>query len=168
MLLLKTLQSSKTAVFKVQPKFFSYKASAAEVKKLREMTSSPMGDCVKALNANNGDFEKAKEFLRKKGLAYAEKRADRFTTQGLVGLQESDKSVSMVQFACETDFVAKTDKFREGLEAILDTVCAQNGKTFESDCDPSSLSGLSLVKSLDPDAQQMNIEEGVKYVISKT
>jgi len=96
MLFVKTLQSQRGALFKVQPRFFSYKASAAEVKKLREMTSSPMGDCVKALNANEGDFEKAKEYLRKKGLAYAEKRADRFTTQGLVGLQESEKCVSMV------------------------------------------------------------------------
>jgi len=44
------------------------------------MTGSPLGDCVKALNTNEGDFDKAKEFLRKKGLASAEKRSDRFTT----------------------------------------------------------------------------------------
>ena len=74
----------------------------------------------------------------------------------------------MVQFACETDFVAKTDKFREGLEAILATVHAQTGQTLESDSDPTPLSTLNLVKSLDPDAGSMTVEDGVKYVISKT
>ena len=97
------------------------------------MTGSPLGDCVKALNSSEGDFDKAKEFLRKKGLAYAEKRADRFTTQGLIGLKFDDQSVSMVQFACETDFVAKTDRFREGLEVILQTVHSQEGLLIKAD-----------------------------------
>lgn len=94
---------------------FSYKAPIADVKNLREMTGSPLGDCVKALNESLGDFEKAKEFLRKKGLAYAEKRADRLATQGLVGVQHDANAVTMIQFSCETDFVAKTEKFQEGL-----------------------------------------------------
>ena len=52
---------------------------------MREITGSPLMDCMKALTDSAGDFEKSKEFLRKKGLAYAEKRADRLATQGLVG-----------------------------------------------------------------------------------
>ena len=63
----------------------AYKPSSVEVKKLREITGSPLMDCMKALTDSAGDFEMSKEFLRKKGLAYAEKRADRLATQGLVG-----------------------------------------------------------------------------------
>lgn len=102
--------------------FSAYKPSAAEVKNLRGMTGSPMGDCIKALTEAQGDVDKSKEILRKRGLAQADKRADREATQGLVGIQKSNNSVSMVQFSCETDFVAKTDRFHEGLTAILDTV----------------------------------------------
>lgn len=83
-------------------------------------------DCMKALTETTGDFEKSKEFLRKRGLAYAEKRADKLATQGLIGLHSDEKSVSLVQFSCETDFVAKTDNFRNGLEAILDSVHNNN------------------------------------------
>ena len=60
------------------------------------MTGSPLGDCIKALVESQGDTEKAKEFLRKKGLAYAEKRADRLATQGLIGMSMSEDVVSMV------------------------------------------------------------------------
>ena len=63
----------------------AFKPSPAEVKNLREITGSPLMDCMKALTESTGDLEKAKEYLRKKGLAYAEKRADRMATQGLVG-----------------------------------------------------------------------------------
>jgi elongation factor Ts len=71
----------KKSVFAFTARNFSaYKPGAADVKKLREMTSSPMGDCIKALTDSAGDFEKAKEFLRKKGLAMADKRADRLAT----------------------------------------------------------------------------------------
>jgi hypothetical protein len=57
-----------------------YKPNAGEVKKLREITGSPLMDCMKALTESAGDVEKSKEYLRKKGLAYAEKRADRLAT----------------------------------------------------------------------------------------
>lgn len=109
MVVLRLVDSSKRMLFVKQTlqrqtilagmrsvRMFSYKASTAEVKKLRQMTGSPLGDCVKALNNNEGDFDKAKEFLRKKGLASAEKRSDRFTTQGLIGLKADERSVSMV------------------------------------------------------------------------
>jgi elongation factor Ts len=59
---------------------------------------------------------KSKEMLRKRGLADAEKRADRLSTQGLIGLEVDGNHVTMVQLSCETDFVAKTDRFKDGLE----------------------------------------------------
>jgi len=76
--------------------FSSYKPSSVDVKKLREMTGSPLMDCMKALTESTGDFEKSKEFLRKRGLAYAEKRADKLATQGLIGLHSDGQSVTMV------------------------------------------------------------------------
>ena len=60
--------------------FSSYKPNSADVKRLREMTGSPLMDCMKALTESTGDFEKSKEILRKRGLAYAEKRADKLAT----------------------------------------------------------------------------------------
>ena len=90
----KVLQRS---LFKFQTCHFSaYKPSSVDVKRLREMTGSPLMDCMKALTESTGDFEKSKEFLRKRGLAYAEKRADKLATQGLIGLHSDTNSVTMV------------------------------------------------------------------------
>ncbi len=90
----KVLQRS---LFKLQTcNFSAYKPSSVDVKRLREMTGSPLMDCMKALTESTGDFEKSKEFLRKRGLAYAEKRADKLATQGLIGLHSDSNSVTMV------------------------------------------------------------------------
>jgi elongation factor Ts len=88
-------------------------ASAALVKQLRLLTGSPIKDCMKALEQTNGDIEASKDYLRKKGLAEAEKRVDRSAAQGLVGVlrDQAQARITMVQLACETDFVAKTDRF---------------------------------------------------------
>lgn len=88
------------------------------------MTGSPLKDCMAVLAETEGDLQASKDLLRKKGLAYAEKRADRDATEGLIGVIEEPTELSMVQFSCETDFVAKTDRFRQGLDAILKTVHA--------------------------------------------
>ena len=98
--------------------------SAKQVKDLRAMTGSPLKDCLKVLTETDGDIEKSKELLRKAGLAQAEKRADRDATQGLIQLRHDANSnkVSMVHFSCETDFVAKTDRFIDGIKAITDAI----------------------------------------------
>ena len=85
------------------------------------MTGSPLKDCMKALEQTNGDIEASKEYLRKKGLAEAEKKTDRVAAQGLVGVIHDDKSsqITMIQLACETDFVAKTDKFIQSIQGVL-------------------------------------------------
>ena len=94
-----------------------------KLKQLRKMTGSPLGQCKSVLAETDNDIEKSKELLRKRGLADAEKRSSRSATQGLIGLHEdaSASSVTMVQFACETDFVAKTDRFKDALKAIVKT-----------------------------------------------
>ena len=88
------------------------------------MTGSPLKDCMSVLTETSGDLEASKDLLRKKGLAFAEKRADRDASQGLIGVLDDveNNTVTMVQFSCETDFVAKTDRFKDALQAILKTV----------------------------------------------
>lgn len=83
-----------------------------------------MNHCLKVLTETEGDLPKSKELLRKRGLADAEKRSDRLATEGLIGLEldEANYHVTMLQLSCETDFVAKTDRFKDGLDQILKTV----------------------------------------------
>ena len=89
--------------------------TAAMVKQLRDKTGSGMMDCKKAFAENSGDMEKAIDFLRKKGLATAAKRAGRATTEGVVQLyvHTGGKLGVMVEVNCETDFVAKSEDFQE-------------------------------------------------------
>jgi elongation factor Ts len=91
----------------------SVKISAADVKKLRDMTGAGMMDCKKALKEAEGDFEKAIEVLRKKGEKLSAKRADREATEGaVIALISDDKAKGViVKLSCETDFVAKNDEF---------------------------------------------------------
>ena len=87
--------------------------SAADVKKLREMTGAGMMDCKKALKEAEGDFEKAIEVLRKKGQKVSAKRADRDANEGVVVAMVSDDKTKgvIVKLSCETDFVAKGEAF---------------------------------------------------------
>ena len=89
--------------------------SAALVKELRDKTGSGIMDCKQALKENNGDLEKALDFLRKKGLASAQKRSGRDAKEGVVQsyIHMGGKIGVMVEVNCETDFVAKNDDFQE-------------------------------------------------------
>ncbi len=88
--------------------------SASMVKDLREKTGAGMMDCKKALTETGGDFQKAVDFLRQKGLATAAKRAGRIASEGRIGsyIHAGGKIGVMVEVNCETDFVAKTDDFQ--------------------------------------------------------
>ena len=87
--------------------------SAADIKKLRDMTDAGMMDCKKALEATDGDFEAAVDHLRKQGLKLAAKRADREATDGVViaKVHQSRNYGIIVKVSCETDFVAKNENF---------------------------------------------------------
>lgn len=91
------------------------KITSQMVKELRDKTSAGMMDCKKALNETDGDMEKAVDLLRKKGLAVAAKRAGRATSEGVIGtyIHAGGKLGVMIELNCETDFVAKTDQFKE-------------------------------------------------------
>ncbi|HZY44924.1 MAG TPA: translation elongation factor Ts [Anaerolineae bacterium] len=88
--------------------------SAADIKTLRAATGAGVLDCRKALEQTNGDFEKAKAWLKDKGLAAAAKKTDRAASDGLVGhyIHHNSRVAVLVEVNCETDFVARTEGFK--------------------------------------------------------
>ena len=102
--------------------------TAAMVKQLREKSGAGMMDCKKALTETGGDMEKAVDFLRKKGLATAAKRAGRATTEGVVMpyVHTGGKLGVMVEVNCETDFVAKSDDFQDFAKNVAMHIAAIN------------------------------------------
>jgi elongation factor Ts len=106
-----------------------------QVKDLREKTGAGMMDCRKALVESNGDVEKAIEYLRQKGIASASKRTDKSAKEGLVHILIDDaaKAGVIVEVNCETDFVARTEDFREMVSEVAKHILANK---------PSDLPGL--------------------------
>ncbi len=102
--------------------------SASMVKELRDRTNAGMMDCKKALVECDGDMDKAVDFLRKKGLAVAAKRAGRDTSEGTIQcyIHAGNKLGVMVELNCETDFVAKTDQFIEFAKDVAMHIAATN------------------------------------------
>lgn len=108
--------------------------TAALVKELRERTGAGMMDCKKALTAVEGDMDKAIDFLREKGLAAAAKKAGRIAAEGVVGsfVSADGKIGAIVEVNCETDFVAKTDGFKELVEKIAAHIVATKPADVEA------------------------------------
>ena len=100
--------------------------TAKDVKELRERTGCGMMDCKKALTETNGDFDKAVDFLREKGLATAAKKASRIASEGLVDILVEGNVGAMVEINSETDFVAKNDDFKTFVRNIARQVIAVN------------------------------------------
>ncbi len=102
--------------------------STEDVKRLRDETSAGMLDCKKALDEAKGNFEKALGILRAKGLAAAEKRADRETAEGLIGsyIHHNSRYGALVEVNCESDFVARTDGFRSLVQDVALHIAAAN------------------------------------------
>ena len=107
--------------------------TAKDVQELRQRTGAGMMDCKKALTENNGDLNAAIEYLRKKGIAKAESRAGRATSEGMIGtaVSESGTVGVIAEVNCETDFVARTDDFK----ALVDVVLAHAMHTVAADTD---------------------------------
>ena len=106
--------------------------SLEDVKTLRERLGTGMVDTKNALVEADGDIEKAVEILRLKGAKGNAKRADRSTSEGLIAALESDGAVTMIELACETDFVAKGDKFVALGDKVLAAVSAAGASTVEA------------------------------------
>ncbi len=102
--------------------------TAEAVKALREKTGAGMMDCKKALQESNGDFDKAIDYLRKKGASIAQKRSDKAANQGVIEsyIHTGGRVGTLIELNCETDFVAKTDDFKRLAKDIAMQVAAMN------------------------------------------
>jgi elongation factor Ts len=106
--------------------------SIADIKALREQLGTGMVDTKKALEEAGGDIEKATEILRLKGAKGNAKRADRSTSEGLVAAKDNGNgTATMIELACETDFVAKGEKFIALADKVLDAAAAAGATTVE-------------------------------------
>ena len=94
--------------------------TASLVKQLREKTGAGMMDCKKALSENDADLESATDWLRKKGLAAAAKKAGRIASEGLVGVKVEATRGALVEINSETDFVARNEDFQSVVRSIAD------------------------------------------------
>ncbi|GAB6063241.1 translation elongation factor Ts [Deferrisoma palaeochoriense] len=112
--------------------------TAQAVKELRERTGAGMMDCKKALQETGGDMEKAIEFLRKKGLADAAKKAGRIAAEGLVHayIHGGGRIGVLVEVNCETDFVARTDAFQEFVHDVAMHIAATNPRWLDQESVP--------------------------------
>ena len=109
----------------------AYKPTMDDIKKLRTMTGAGLGDVKKALVEAEGDFDKAKDLLRERGLAIAAKRSDRETSNGCVLVKKVDGFAAMVAVKCETDFVANGADFIAMTQSILDAAVAAKAKNLD-------------------------------------
>ena len=142
--------------------------SAADVKKLRDMTGSGMMDAKKALTECKGDFDSAVKYLREKGLADSKKRADKEANQGTIGDYihfQQDRAVAgvLVELACETDFVAKSDEFKNVAKQVAMHIAALKPEFLNIEDVPSEriLEEKEIIK------KQSENEGKPKDVISK-
>lgn len=123
--------------------------TAAMVKELRERTGAGMLDCKKALEANDGDIEKAIDYLREKGIAKAVKKAGRIAAEGLVfdAVSADHKRAVVLEFNSETDFVAKNDEFKEFGKKLVELALEKNITTLE-ELNAATIDGQTVAEAL--------------------
>jgi elongation factor Ts len=120
--------------------------TAAMVKELREITSAGMMDCKKALAETDGDMDAAIEFLRKKGMAGADKKAGRVAAEGVIAIAIADdkKTAAIAEVNCETDFVAKGDEFKDFANEIAGIALANKTTDIDAIMGTAMASGKSV------------------------
>ena len=113
--------------------------TAKDVQELRQRTGAGMMECKKALEENGGNIDKAIDFLRTKGIAKAEKRSGKATSEGLIGtyVHHNGKLGVLVELGCETDFVARTDDFKNLVRAIAEHIAAAAPLGIDKDAVPA-------------------------------
>ena len=113
--------------------------TAKDVQELRQRTGAGMMECKKALEETGGDMEKAIDLLRKKGAAKAEKRTGKQTSEGVVGsyIHHNGKVGVLVEVNCETDFVARTDDFKQLVKQIAEHIAAAAPLAVDKDAVPA-------------------------------
>lgn len=141
--------------------------SAATVKELRQMSGAGMMDCKKALIENNGDVQKAQEWLRVKGMASADKKQGRIAAEGVVidYIHAGSRIGVLVEVNCETDFVARGDKFKELAKDVAMQVaaCPEVEYISADDCDPAMIAREKEIEMKKEDLQSKpeNIREKI-------
>mgnify|MGYP000007312395 CR=1 FL=1 len=112
-----------------------------DIKRLREETGAGIMDCRKAIEESKGNFEKAKELLFKRGLAKAEKKAERVTKEGIIDayIHLGGRIGALIEVNCETDFVARTDEFRNLVKELLLQITAMAPKFISRDDVPEDI-----------------------------
>jgi elongation factor Ts len=128
------------------------------IKKIREETSASVSDCKKALEESDGDYKKALDWLKKKGIERAEKKAERATSQGLVEsyVHANGKIGVIVTLLCETDFVARTSDFKSLAHEIAMQISAMDPK------DVKTLLAQEYIRD-----SKLTIEDLIKQTIGK-
>ncbi len=137
--------------------------TAEDVKRLREVTAAGMLDCKKALDESEGDFEKAIEIIRVKGLKGVTKREGRSTSNGLVAAKSDDASAVMIELNCETDFVAKGERF----QAVADELLSHLFSSKESNLEAFLASNLPSGKSVQVAVDEANATLGEKVELRR-
>jgi len=139
--------------------------SAAEVKKLRDLTGAGMMDCKSALVETNGDIDKAVEYLRKKGIASAQKREGREVKEGVIMayVHPGSRLGVLVELNCETDFVAKTEDFQKLAKDIAMQIAATNPVAINREDVPKE----TIEKELDIYRTQVQNQNKPENVVEK-
>jgi elongation factor Ts len=150
-------------------------ATAEEVKRLREATNAGVMDCKRALDETGGNFEKAVKYLRDQGVAKAEKKSDRETSQGLVDsyIHAGGRIGVLVEVNCETDFVQKGDLFKQLVHDIalqiagMSATLAVNEEDLPADAEGNPEETVLMKQPFLKDGSR-TIEQLVKEAIAKT
>lgn len=140
--------------------------TAADIKALREETGAGMMDCKKALEESNGDMDKAREWVRQRGLAKAEKKADRETKEGYIAsyVHNNGKVAAMVEILCETDFVARNQEFQEMARNVAMQVVSMNPASVEELLEQDYIRGEGTIDEL---VKGLSGKIGEKFVVNR-
>lgn len=140
--------------------------SVEEIKKLKELTGIGLTDAKKALVEADGDFDKALEALRKKGLTKAEKKGDRETREGLIeSYVHSNRIGVVVEVNCETDFVARLPEFKEFAHQIAMQIAAMNPKYSTLEDIPSDVFEAKKNELLESDSLKSKPSEMAEKIV---
>jgi elongation factor Ts len=134
-----------------------------KVKKLREITGVGFKDCKIAIDENSGDIDKSIEYLRKKGIAKANKKMERVAADGLVSISENNNSYSIIEVNSETDFVAKNDEFKNFVEEVSKLSLLNLGKL-----EKTTKAKMSNKKNVEDNLVSLISKIGEKITLSRS
>lgn len=140
--------------------------TAADIKALREETGAGMMDCKKALEESNGDMDKARAWVKKRGLAKAEKKADRETNEGYIAsyVHSNNKVAALVEILCETDFVARNPEFQEMARGVAMQVASMNPSSVDELLAQDFIKGDGTIEEL---VKGLSGKIGEKFVVKR-